>query len=248
MDEPIIVRMSGKIGSLTSTFSPVINVHGSSEIALVCLKTSLAFTEGRDKILINKENKFLTLSSPSNDSMQLDFPHGVYTIDNVNNHINKLVKTIIKRPFYFSLTLADDRKKCKIKSNYTIDFSVGGSIGPTLGFERKTYTPFQNEDQYYESEKQINYISKVPNSIKVMCNIAKGVLDNGQQSHSIYESFPQQSLEKEIVESPNNLIYYKLRTVVIKKIKIDLVDEENNPVKNSDAQVTIILHIRPIKS
>lgn len=79
-----------------------------------------------------------------------------------------------------------------------------------------------------------------------MCNIAKGSFDNGRQSNAIYEFFPR--LETKIVETPNNLIYYKLKTAVIKKIKIDLVDEVNIPISNTDEQdVTVVLHIRPIK-
>jgi hypothetical protein len=37
-DESITVRMVGNNGSLTSTFSSVVNVHGDSEIALLCLQ------------------------------------------------------------------------------------------------------------------------------------------------------------------------------------------------------------------
>jgi hypothetical protein len=37
-DESITVRMVSNNCSLTSTFSSVINVHGDSEIALLCLQ------------------------------------------------------------------------------------------------------------------------------------------------------------------------------------------------------------------
>jgi hypothetical protein len=37
-DESITVRMVGNNGSLTSTFSSSVNVHGDSEIALLCLQ------------------------------------------------------------------------------------------------------------------------------------------------------------------------------------------------------------------
>jgi hypothetical protein len=54
-------------------------------------------------------------------------------------------------------------------------------------------------------------------------NIAKGSFENGQHSNSIYEFFPKVS-ETRIVETPTNLMYYKLYTDVINTINIDLVD------------------------
>jgi hypothetical protein len=43
-------------------------------------------------------------------------------------------------------------------------------------------------------------------------------------------------------------MYYKLNTSVMKKIKIDLVDDENNPIKHNYENITILLRIKPRKS
>jgi hypothetical protein len=42
-------------------------------------------------------------------------------------------------------------------------------------------------------------------------------------------------------------MYYKLNTSVTRKIKIDLVDEENNPIKQNFEKITVLLRIRPRK-
>jgi hypothetical protein len=96
--------------------------------------------------------------------------------------------------------------------------------------------------QYEIDDNSINI-----NSIKVLCNIVKGSFENGLHSNSIYEFFPKIS-ETRIVEIPINLMYYKLNTSVIRKLKIDLVDEENNPIKHNYENITILLRIRPRKS
>lgn len=243
MDESITLRISGNGTSITSTYSPVINVNGGSEIALVCLKTSdNNFMKVSEKILVNESNNKITvLDRTQTDSFSLTIPHGTYTVNDISNYITKNSRD------YFSLKLTDSRRKCKLQSNYIIDFRGKNSISNTLGFKNQLYDVLQSKDLYHESDI-INFISIPVNSIKAMCNIAKGSFDNGKQSHSIYECFSRQSLGTELVESPVNLIYYKLKTAVIKKIKIDLVDEENIPIKNSNVQVTVVLHIRPIRS
>lgn len=50
------------------------------------------------------------------------------------------------------------------------------------------------------------------------------------------------------MEQPINLIYYKINTAVIRKIKIDFVDEDNNSIQNLDGKITVLLRIRPRKS
>jgi hypothetical protein len=58
-------------------------------------------------------------------------------------------------------------------------------IAPILGFEKRDYPP---EYVTHLSEKAVNL--NTINSIKVMCNIVQGSLNNHLQSHTIYEFFP----------------------------------------------------------
>jgi hypothetical protein len=59
----------------------------------------------------------------------------------------------------------------------------------------------------------------------------------------MYEFFPEHS-KTSTVESPTNLVYYKLNTEVINSINITLVDHENKIIKNFDEKITIVLHIK----
>jgi len=259
MDESITIRMSENKSTLATTFSPVINVRGGSEIALVRLQTSNVYAY--DKFIkINETNNRMNIENSNlNNNMfyliEIKIAPGNYLITDINKLIqNKLTenniyfkskfdKFSIEKPSQFSLVTNDNGLTCRMYCNWGINLDIENSLASTLGFEKKSYVPNEKTDLYYQSEK-INY--STAGSIKVKCNIAKGLVDNGQQSQSIYEFFPQQNLGNKIVESPINLIYYKLNTAVIKKIKIELVDEDNKNINSN--QVTVILHIRSITS
>lgn len=75
-----------------------------------------------------------------------------------------------------------------------------------------------NKETKYQSERSI--IIDVINPIKVICNIAQDSFVVGQPSHTIYEFTP--TLEKgtspeisPIIETPSNLVYYRLNTEII---------------------------------
>ena len=144
-------------------------------------------------------------------------------------------------PVDFTMNTDITSMKCVMNCNYKVDFTIQNSIASLLGFKKKIY-----EKGYSRSSNNIN-INAV-NSIKVLCNVANGSFDNGLQSHSIYEFFPRERSGAKIVESPTNLIYYKLNTEVINTVSINLVDQENNPIHNFDEKITIVLHIRQCNS
>ena len=82
------------------------------------------------------------------------------------------------------------------------------------------------------------------NTIKVMCNIAKGSFHNGMSSHAVYEFSPDVNIGRKLIEKPNNLIYYPLTTNIIDSINITLLDQDYIPIHNLGDKVSIILHIK----
>jgi thiamine pyrophosphokinase len=79
--------------------------------------------------------------------------------------------------------------------NHDIEFNITNFLASTLGFEKQLYSclPYDlltsmslENIQYKIDDNSINI-----NSIKVLCNIAKGSFENGQHSNSIYEFFPK---------------------------------------------------------
>jgi hypothetical protein len=81
-----------------------------------------------------------------------------------------------------------------------------------------------------------------------MCNIAQGSFNNHLQSHSIYEFFPSGRTGTKVIQSPTNLIYYKLNKTNIDSITLQLVDQDHNPIDNFGEALTIVLHIKRYES
>ncbi|KAF0701430.1 Uncharacterized protein FWK35_00031721, partial [Aphis craccivora] len=70
-------------------------------------------------------------------------------------------------------------------------------------------------------------------SSNVVCNIARGSFNNHMSSHSIYEFYPcEKAIGSKLIQTPNNLIYYKLNKTNIDSITIQLVDQDHNPINN----------------
>lgn len=250
MDESIIVRMSGEVNSVSSTYSPVINVNGNSEIALVQLKTSdKRFQEKTNNINISSLKNTIEFVLPRNN-LKVKVVSAWYKIDRLNNAIRNIISRPENKNFgiEFNIIPIDNNLRCRIYCNKPINFRCDNSMANKLGFEEKLYNAIEHKDLYHEPVGYIFSELKDMDSIKVVCNIVKGSFDNGQHSRSIYEFFPRQSEKEEIIESPINLMYYKLKTAVIKKIKIDLVNGDNEPITGLNGEMIVILHIRPIKS
>ncbi|KAE9529178.1 hypothetical protein AGLY_011974 [Aphis glycines] len=106
---------------------------------------------------------------------------------------------------------------------------------------KKNYEPRMHIDGH-RSQKVTNLISV--NSIKVMCNIAQGSFNNHMSSHSIYEFSPSENIGSKLIQTPNNLIYYKLNKTNIDSITILLVDQDHNPINNLGEKLIINLHIK----
>jgi hypothetical protein len=250
MNESITVSLSGKMTSLSSTYFPAINLQENSEIAMLCLHTYNTFPN------VNETNNNIRIITPTHN-LDIKLPFGCYEIEDITQYIsskihedNERINSVMDNnkkyydPIDFTMNTDVTRMKCVINCNYPVDFTIENSLASLLGFKKKLYG---NEGvTHFRASKNID-INAV-NSIKVLCNIANGSFDNGIQSHSIYEFFPRERSGAKIVESPTNLIYYKLNTEVINTINISLVDQENNPIHNFEEKITVVLHIRHCKS
>lgn len=248
MSESITVSISGKMTSLSSTYFPAINVHKDSEITLLCLHTYNMFPN------VNETNNNIRIVTPVH-KLDINLPFGCYEIEDItqyisnkihedNEHMNEVDNTIMYTPIDFTMHTDTTSMKCIINCNHSIDFSIKNSLASLLGFKNKVYTG--DGLSSFRSSKNID-INAV-NSIKVLCNVANGSFVNGQQSHSIYEFFPRERSGVKIIESPTNLIYYKLNTEVLDAININLVDQDNNSIHNFDEKITVVLHIRRCRS
>lgn len=243
MYESITLSLTGNTTILSTNYFPSLNVYEDSEIALTCLQTCNLFPN------INSTNNRLEIKAiPSlNHTRKVEtfifiLEEGCYEIEDINNkiakelfHFNNECRT--KLTFNVSIDPVDFRTY--IKCNGILMLNIPNSMASVFGFEKRTYEPMY-EAQRSGKAANLNTI----NSIKVMCNIAHGSFSNQLQSHSIYEFFPSGRTGTKVIQSPLNLIYYRLNKTDINSITVQLVDQNNNPIDNFNETLTVVLHIK----
>lgn len=255
MQESVTLSLTGNTTTLSVHYFPPIDVYGDSEIALLNLQTYNTFpniNETNNNFEIHLENPDRLLNNNKFPTCFITLKKGCYGIKDIKNQIltqiddfnNAIdyygVKSAEKITFDIGIDQIDFRTT--IFSNGTIRFNVVNSIGPLLGFEKKNYEPRMQYIDGHRSQKVTNLNSI--NSIKVMCNIARGSFNNHMSSHSIYEFSPSENIGSKLIQTPNNLIYYKLNKTNIDSITIQLVDQDHNPIINLGEKLIIDLHIK----
>jgi hypothetical protein len=173
---------------------------------------------------------------------EFSLDEGCYEIEDINNQIGKELSQVNKdygTDLTFSVCIDPVDFRTYIKCNGILHFNTPYSIAPVFGFKKIKCGPFY---EACRSDKAVN-LSTI-NSIKVLCNIAQGSFNNHLQSHSIYEFFPSGRTGTKVVQSPPNLIYYRLNKTDINSITVQLVDQNNNPIDDFNELLTVVLHIK----
>jgi hypothetical protein len=241
MFESITLSLTGNETILSSNYFPSLNVYDDSEIALLCLQTFNSFPN-----INSSNNKFAIQVVDGNDNdgniCFITLKTGCYEIKDINRQVMKQVKSFNEENdtnLTFDISVDPNDFRSHIKCNGRIMFKMINGIAPLLGFEKRNYEP---EYEIHRSEKAVNL--NTINSIKVMCNIAQGSFSNHLQSHSIYEFFPSGVTGTKVIQSPPNLIYYKLNKTNIDSLRIQLVDQDFNQIENFGETITVVLHIK----
>jgi len=243
MYESVTLSLSGNSTILSVNYFPALNVYEDSEIALLCLQTFNSFPN------INSTNNRLEIEIiPSLShrrkmkTFEIILEEGCYEIEDINNKITKELfhfNNQYETQLTFNVSIDPVDFRTYIKCNGIVKLNISNSIASVLGFKKSSYKP---SHEAHRSEKSVNL--NTINSIKVMCNIAHGSFNNQLQSHSIYEFFPSGRTGTKVVQSPLNLIYYRLNKTDINSITVQLVDQNNNPIDNLDEALTVVLHIK----
>ncbi|KAL4083780.1 hypothetical protein QTP88_029096 [Uroleucon formosanum] len=231
MHESVTLSLTGNATILFVNYFPPINLYEDSEIALLCLQSFNSFPN------INENNNKFSIQVFDNENnitpmmCFITLEEGCYEIEDIKKRVKKQNDVYNSKNFTdltFDITVdSNDYKRSTIKCNGILHFEIPYSIAPVFGFEKRVYKP------YFETlrlEKAVNL--NTINSIKVMCNIARGAFSNHLQSHSIYEFFPSERTGSKVIQSPPNLIYYKLNKTDIDSITVQLVDQDHNPIDN----------------
>ena len=85
------------------------------------------------------------------------------------------------------------------------------------------------------------------NSINIDCSIAEGSYLNGNPVHIIHQFFPSVAPGFKIIESPQNVIYFRVAPKVIDKIFIKMLDQEGELVNFREETITIRLHLKKLE-
>ncbi|KAE9530016.1 hypothetical protein AGLY_011478 [Aphis glycines] len=213
-----------------------------SEIALLCLQSFNSFPN------INENNNKFSIEIVDNENNNapmmcyIKLEEGCYEIEDINQRVKKQIDVYNSENLTnitFDISVDPNDFRSYIKCNGVLHFEIPCSIAPVLDFEKRQYKP---EYEILRSEIAANL--NTINSIKVMCNIAQGSFNNHLQSHSIYEFFPSGRTGSKVIQSPPNLIYYKLNKTNIDSITVQLVDQDHKPIDNFGETLTVVLHIK----
>ncbi|XP_060844909.1 uncharacterized protein LOC132924549 [Rhopalosiphum padi] len=243
MYESITLSLTGNETTLSSNYFPSLNVYEDSEIALLCLQTFNSFPN-----INSSNNKFAiqVIDEYNNNNNEnicyIALKTGCYEIVDINRQIKKQINSYNEEngtKITFDISVDHNDFRSYIQCNGIIMFNMINGIAPILGFKKRDYPP---EYVTHRSEKAVNL--NTINSIKVMCNIAQGSFNNHLQSHTIYEFFPSEKTGTKVVQSPPNLIYYKLNKINIDSITVQLVDQDFNQIQNFGETLTVVLHIK----
>ena len=246
MYESVTLSLTGNTTILSTNYFPSINLHEDSEIALLCLQTFNSFPN-----ITENNNEFaIEVIDPNNNTdlmvCYIKLEEGCYEIKDIEHRVKEQIDAYnekFKTELTFDISVNPNDFRSYIKCNGILHFEILLSIAPVLGFEKRVYRP---EYETRRSEKAVNL--NTINSIKVMCNIAQGSFSNHLQSHSIYEFFPSERTGSKVIQSPSNLIYYKLNKTNIDSITVQLVDQDHNLIDNFGETLTIVLHIKRYES
>lgn len=242
MYESVTLSLTGNTTILSTNYFPSINLNENSEIALLCLQTFNSFPN------INENNNKFAIqvvdNNNNNDHMMcfIKLEEGCYEIEDIKRQVKEQIDVYnrkFNKELTFDISVNPIDFRSYIKCNGILHFEILHSMAPVLGFEKREYKP---EFEILRSEKAVNL--NTINSIKVMCNIAQGSFNNHLQSHSIYEFFPSERSGSKVIQSPPNLIYYKLNKTNIDSITVQLVDQDHNLIDNFGETLTIVLHIK----
>ena len=228
------LSLTGDSSQLECHFFPPIQVGDNSEIGLLSLQTYNSIPNVRKGC----NNMAFVIPTPQNaqNLYPITVPPGCYEIFTLEAKIQTLLGQNVD---FFHLTADSTTLKCVLHCSHVIRMDCADSIAPLLGFElSRVLTPHA----YHESDHVVKIMNV--NAIKVKCNLALGSFDNGQQSHTIHEFYPESPPGYRIVEIPKYCILYKLKTDAVDFVRVSLTDQDDELIDFRGETISVRLLIK----
>lgn len=226
MSETIL--LSGRSNVLESVFSPPLALD-PRKVHYIGLVEFVTFNAVPN---INKSNQVFCYGP---EKKELIIPKGAYEITAIEKFLQSKLG-----PENLTLQANNSTLRCLIKCSEDIHFDQPRSIGRLLGFLPKRLSAGEE----HESELPVNIISV--NIIRVECNIATGSYINGAVAHTIFAFSPNVPPGYKMALSPRTIIYNRINTTSIDRLRISIVDQDGKPVDFGGETVTVRLHIKTI--
>lgn len=228
-----MLSLTGNGSSLSSDLYPPLELtDGEYVIGLVDLSTYNSIPN----IEVGVNNLFYY------GDQKIEFEEGSYEIEDISQYIRERISTRDGRAAQFSLKANNNTLQTVIKSpNERIDFQKPNTIGPLLGFTARVLDPGIKR---HVSDLPVNII-KV-NTIKVDCNLVRGAYENGKESHTIHEFYPQVGPGYKMVEIPRTIIYLPLNTKRITTIAVALRDQDGRLLNLRGELLSVRLHLKKL--
>lgn len=168
----------------------------------------------------------------------LSLPTGSYEIDNINEFVKKQIERQ-NLGIDFKIVANNNTLKSEIFCSEGIDFTMGNTLGPLLGFDKVNIEPYK----WTEAQNQVS-INKV-DVIRVTCNIVRGSYIDGVEGHVLHEFYPTVAPGFKIVEKPNTVTYLPInKQNSLEEFIIALEDQNGELVNFREENINIRVVIR----
>lgn len=222
--------------SFEVNFNQPIQITNDAKIALVSANIWFSWHNISSEY---NNNKITYVDSNIQDHV-ITLPNGFYTLDLLDQYLQSL-----RVPFRITVNEITSRCILKVPQGISVDFT-NGEIYKLLGFNKSIYIAASGNKKF-EGSKPINITNGI-DRILIHCSLVDGsyLNFNSQMDTSdiIYSFVPEAPPGSLIVVNPNpELIYLPIRDSVIRRIKMEITDQNNKKINLNNEPVTYMLNI-----
>ena len=168
------------------------------------------------------------------------FEPGSYEASELIKELGDVDTSTNKPNIDFEPYIPTNKFKLVLRNNRQVDFTIDKSIRNILGFDSKKYTTTTIAENKSNIESQIDIIN-------IHCDVVEGGYFNGLPQNIIY-SIPSFTvpLGYKIIENLVKPIYLPVIISTISSIKLEIKDNNGNPIDFGEENITVQLHLKQI--
>lgn len=122
--------------------------------------------------------------------------------------------------------------------DFRIDFRLPDTIGWIFGFDNILLEGIT----MYEAKYRLGNINA--ETIRINCDLINGSLHNSISTHTLHEFRPKKITNFEMIEQPQNLIYWPINKRRINNINISVTNQNGEPIDLKGVKISCRLNIK----